>query len=375
MVLTQYAPVIGGTERQAQAVGEGLSQRGCEVAVLTQPAPGAAVEETINGVRVLRRLTAIPFGPLWGLTFLYSANRSLARLGKWADVIHCHEIYLHAAAAGRRRKSGGPPVVCQAVSSGPEGDLARMKRRKGGGRLMLWVRGADRVIATTSAIKKEFLEHGFSDEKITLLPNLVDTDRFAPSPEPPGDEWLFVGRLERLKGADQLLRALSQGGRKIKIAFAGDGPQRQELEELAGDLNLTGRVRFLGKAEDPCPLFARARGVILPSRAEGLSNVMLEALSCGKPVIATDVGGARDVLLAGRELPGGGLEPGYAWTPNGILARSCDPSDLAAALEAAESAPERFAQCGAGGREAMLSGFSKNAILDRLQALYASVAG
>ncbi len=374
MVLTQYAPIIGGMERQAQAVSEGLVQRGRQVTVLTQPVRGSAPEETINGIKVVRSLSAIPFGPLWGLSYLYSANRQLARFEKWADVIHCHEIYLHAAVAGRRRRDDSPPVICQAVSSGSEGDLARMSKRAGGARMMRWVRNSDRVIATASVIKQEFLEHGFSPERIALIPNLVDTDRFAPSDEPPEDEWLFVGRLERLKGADQLLRALDLCDRRIRIAFAGDGPQRAELERLARDLNLTQQVRFLGGIEDPYPLYAKAKGVILPSRTEGLSNVMLEALSCGKPVIATGVGGARDVLLADQKLDGGALEPGYAWTPNGILARSCEPADLAAALEAAEDNPDRLAQCGANGRETIVSRHGKKAILDQLQKLYADAA-
>ena len=374
MAITQYAPIVGGAERQAQAISEALVERGVEVAVLTQPARGAPQEETLGGVRVLRRLKAAPLGPLWGLTFMWSVHRELRRLEAWADVIHCHQVYLHAAVAARRRKAGGPPVVCKAVGSGPRGDLARLAGKRGGSILMRWARRLDRVIATSAAAHKEFLDRGFRPEQVARIPNLVDTERFRPAQAAAASpEWLFVGRLHPVKGADLLLKAFAGGGAlsQARLALVGAGPQAEELKTMACELGLADRVRFLGETPDPRPFYAQAKGVVLPSRSEGLSNVLLEALACGKPVIATDVGGTREVLEGAEPLDQGSLKArGFAWARHGILVRPSDPAALAVAIEAAEAQPQRSAQCAQAGRALMESNYSKDAVLDKLLKLY-----
>lgn len=374
MIITQYAPVIGGAERQAQAVGEALVRRGHTVTVLTQPQQDVPEEEHVEGVRVLRRLKATKLGPLWGLTYLHSAHRELNRLAPEADIIHCHQFYFYTAVAGRRRRKAGPPVVCKAVNTGLRSDIGRMSRRFGGDTLMRWSRNLDRVIATTGAIEREMLAHHFRHEQIVRIPNFVDTDLFKPSPESsPGQEWLYLGRLDSAKGPDLLLKAMARLGgeaRSAQLVMAGDGPMRHELEQRAQLMNLQSRVRFVNAAADPKPLLAQARGLILPSRAEGLSNVLLEALACGKPVIATDVGGTREVLEDDQPLPHGALNKGCAWTPHGLLVRPFDEEGLAIAIETAESAFDRMIECGKAAVGMVRRRFAKDLVLDKLENLY-----
>jgi glycosyltransferase involved in cell wall biosynthesis len=110
-----------------------------------------------------------------------------------------------------------------------------------------------------------------------------------------------IGRLSHEKGVDVLLRALGRLGRDHhdwRCLIAGEGPERPRLEELTMRLELGNRVTFLGQVDDVHELYAAADLIVLPSRSEGLPNVLLEALYASKSVIATAVGGVPEVVGA-----------------------------------------------------------------------------
>lgn len=115
---------------------------------------------------------------------------------------------------------------------------------------------------------------------------------------------LFVGRLVEDKNVASLLRAVAALPPltvPLVLLVAGDGPLRGELERQASELGLANRVRFLGERRDVGALFDAASFVVLPSHREGLSNVLLEAMACGCPVLASDVPGNREALRNGEE--------------------------------------------------------------------------
>lgn len=118
-------------------------------------------------------------------------------------------------------------------------------------------------------------------------------------------ELVAAGRLQPVKGYDLLLDALAQvQDRRLCLTLVGDGPERANLERQAEALGLAGRVRFAGMQANPYPFFRRAAAFVLSSRYEGFPNVVLEALACGAPVIATPLGGVKEVLhdLAGCQV-------------------------------------------------------------------------
>jgi glycosyltransferase involved in cell wall biosynthesis len=141
-----------------------------------------------------------------------------------------------------------------------------------------------------------------------------------------------VGRLSREKGVDVFLLACA-ALRRADVSFhavvVGDGPERASLQRLCGELNLDDRVRFAGAVPVSTALYRRFDLVVLPSRSEGLPNVLLEALAAGVRVVATSVGAVPEVLS------GSGA---------GVLAPPGDPAALAAgmaaALDADPAAPE-----------------------------------
>lgn len=109
---------------------------------------------------------------------------------------------------------------------------------------------------------------------------------------------LSMARLAADKGLEYLLKAatiLPRTEPRIHIVIAGDGPARPRLEQMAAELDVTDRVKFLGFREDVGDLLAASDLVVLPSLREGLSIALLEAMAAGKPIIATSIGSQREV--------------------------------------------------------------------------------
>lgn len=105
-----------------------------------------------------------------------------------------------------------------------------------------------------------------------------------------------AGRLVKEKGIDILLEALETLPESYRLAVAGDGPERQPLEHLAQQLGLKGRVHWLGRCDNMLKFYHAIDVFCMPSRQEGLPLALLEAQACGKPVIASDVGGIPDLI-------------------------------------------------------------------------------
>jgi glycosyltransferase involved in cell wall biosynthesis len=149
----------------------------------------------------------------------------------------------------------------------------------------------------------------------------------------------FVGRLQPEKGVDVLLQAATTVLAVVPQAsfvIIGDGPLLPTLEEQAGQLGLSSRVRFLGFRADVPRLLTQLSAVVIPSRNEGTPLVLLEAMSAGVPVVASAVGGIQDVLRQGKE---------------GLLVAPDDPAALADALCSLLLDPERMRSMGEAGRQ------------------------
>ncbi len=170
---------------------------------------------------------------------------------------------------------------------------------------------------------------------------------------------LFVGLLVRRKGVHVLLDALADPvlPSDLRLTVAGDGPERESLEQQARRLGLTDRVEFLGFRPDVSSLLADAHAFVLPSAMEQQPLVLIEALGAGKPIVATDVGGVREMV-------------GDA----GVVVPAGDPSALAAALQllvAGDSAEELGERAAARAR----SRFTVEHCRDEHIALYSHLLG
>ena len=115
---------------------------------------------------------------------------------------------------------------------------------------------------------------------------------------------VFVGRLERVKGLEYLLQAIEKVAQttQLRCVIVGDGSQRSYLEAAAKHLGLAETVHFVGEQANPYKYLSKATAFVLPSLSEGMPNVLLEAMACNCPIVATDIAGGvvRDILQDGR---------------------------------------------------------------------------
>ncbi len=190
------------------------------------------------------------------------------------------------------------------------------------------------VICVSHALKRSLVELGVEPDKVAVIPTGVDTERFAPRARDgarrqlglAGDRriLLFVGNLLRAKGLHELVEAFSALAARrpeLDLVLVGQGPERAWLDAQAARLGLAHRIRAVGAVDhEAVATWLNAADLFcLPSHREGLPNGVVEALACGLPVVATDVGGIPEAL-----------------TPdNGILVRPHSGSELASALQQA----------------------------------------
>ena len=210
----------------------------------------------------------------------------------------------------------------------------------------------------------------FPTEKLVVIPNGVDFSRFE-SAQPaeltkPGlpsgrRAILYVGRLERQKGLDWLLEeVMPRVFRELPehdLLLVGDGPQRQELQTLAEKQDLQSRVHFGGWRQDVPQILAAVDLLALPSRWEGMPNVVLEAMAAGKPVVATQAEGVTELL------------------GEGAAQQSCPAGDAAGFAERivrVANDPSLAAELGTNNQRRAAAEFSLAAMISRYEALYAS---
>lgn len=192
----------------------------------------------------------------------------------------------------------------------------------------LFLRRFDAVVAVSDLIGEEVRRAGIAPEKLTTIDNGIDLSSFeSAAPSLPGElgtqgRMLIgtVGRLVSQKGIRYFLMAAQQVLQKhpdLRFAVVGDGPDRSDLEQLAGKLGIAGSVFFTGSRADMPQVYASLDIFVLASLDEGMPMAVLEALASGRPVIATEVGAVAKLVVPGE---------------TGILLQPADTSGLAQAI-------------------------------------------
>jgi glycosyltransferase involved in cell wall biosynthesis len=285
-----------------------------------------------------------------------SVIRTFSRLHRVArqekpDLIH--STLIHANLLSQPLAWLGFPVVCSHVVTEPwRRNWQRVIERYTGSKAIF--------LANSHAVADTLVAGGLEGTRIRVLYYGVDTDHFRPAgPRADGlsgDEILLgIGRLERQKGFDDLIRAASELPSRPGVVIVGDGPLRDHLTDHASGIGV--RLTILPAVRDVAPYLRSVSVIVLPSLYEGLPNVLLEELATGCTVVATALPDHREVISNGT---------------NGLLV---PPSDVAALGQAIQSALEDDGSLGAAGRQAILTHFRSSTWLERRRLLYESIAG
>ncbi|MFJ6387420.1 glycosyltransferase [Streptomyces sp. NPDC091972] len=297
-VLHLTQPVDGGVARVVTDLARAQVAAGLHVTVACPDGPLAADLRAL-GADVRRWEATRSPGPA-----LVREVRRLARVVEEVrpDLVHAHSA--KAGLAGRIAVRGRIPTVFQPHAwsfeavGGVTAALALAWERRG-------ARWATRTVCVSEAERRTGQRAGIAG-RWSVIPNGIDTERFRPAAadtvrarllpgvDPAAPLVVCVGRLCRQKGQDVLLRAWDAVLHRVpeaRLVLVGDGPERDRLRERA-----PGSVLLAGPVADAVPWYRAADLVVLPSRWEGMALAPLEAMACGRPVVVTDVDGARESL-------------------------------------------------------------------------------
>ena len=225
--------------------------------------------------------------------------------------------------------------------------------------LSLTLRAADRIVSVSPAIGRRCVAHaGPAGRRLVVIPNGVDVPP-APASRRDGGAPLTVicvaNLYSPLKGHAVLLRAMALLGAGLRLRLVGDGDLRSELERLTDRLHLRDRVSFLGRRDDVGELLAESDVFVLPSFSEGCPMALLEAMMAGLPVVASGVGGVREVV---RD------------RVTGLLVPPGDPSALARVLETLAAEPALRDELGTAARREAAASFRADVTAKRYKELY-----
>jgi glycosyltransferase involved in cell wall biosynthesis len=336
MVVSLFPPYSGGTERQAHMLARGLSQKGHNICVLTRRHRSLPGYEEMDGIKVYRQIRTVDMRYFFGLSYVLSTLFFLCRFRKRYELIHCHQAHgLHTLVALMVKNVLHKKVIVKVASSGATSDFIRLKRSLLSHLHLRYLKHADRIISVCRESSEEILRSGFSKKTLAEIPNAVDIALFAPVVRASRDapRLTFVGRLSPEKGVDTLLAAtklLVTRGFDVRLHIAGRGPEEKRLKNQTFRENLGPSVVFQGETDNVGELLARTDIFVLPSFSEGLSGALLEAMASGLPVVATAVGGTKDVVVDHQN--GLLVPPGSADTMAKAIAELLDNEDLAARL-------------------------------------------
>jgi glycosyltransferase involved in cell wall biosynthesis len=380
MVISQFHPIIGGAEKQAQLLAKELIEKGIRVNIITgwwrfNTPP----KEMIDGVQVLRNFSCWGmFGikgirTLGALTYMMTLGFYLLTHRRAYDIIHVHQaLYPAFVSVLFGKELIHKPVLVKSASSGMTSDIKQLRRFPLGNlQLKYLLKNMDFLVALNKMSGEEFIEIGFPESQIVYIPNGV---KILPENKVSYGRVISVlatARLSEEKGIDVLLKAwaiVSQQEKTLKLIILGSGPLESELKRLSQSLAITDSVGFPGMVHNVSKYLKETDLFVLPSRTEGVSNALLEAMSHGIPSIATNVGGNGQALGMdeSKKIPLGG----FLLAKHGVLINPDDAKGLSEAILYLIREGKVREEMGRGGRAFVQENYSIDLIADRYIALY-----
>ena len=280
-------PIIGGKEKQAHLLARELKRQGLDVSAFSYEHNGNHTQ-IHDGIRVYRAKKSI-MAPLLFLWRLY-------RLGNEYKILHIHTPSRIGHILSFWGSLLGYKVVFKFPGQNLLEDLSPLAKWYWG----ITIRLADLLVVLEEKTLTTLISNWkVGQNKIFLASNGVEIQQLKTYLPSKTIKLLFVGRLVKGKGCSVLLKACKNLEEKHidwQLDIVGDGPQLANLQNLTQELKLIARTNFHGYQSDVLKYMADANLLILPSESEGMSNVLLEAMAIGLPILCTDVGSAGKLL-------------------------------------------------------------------------------
>jgi glycosyltransferase involved in cell wall biosynthesis len=343
----------GGTERQFVTMANALDREKFTVNLGCLKRKGPFLSE-VTGLEEFS-----PGGSLFRLQS-WRARLALSRFlrRKRITVAHSFDFYSNLMLIPAARLARVPVVV---GSHRQLGDLMTRNQFRAQNTMF---RLCDRIVCNSRSAADRLREAGIAERKLTVIPNGLPEELFAGVT---GDlardpREMRIGMISRMndpvKRHDLFLRAakrLAERFPQLRFILVGDGPLRGGLEALADQLGLRDRVVFLGDRRDVPAVLATLDISVLPSASESLSNVILESMAAGVPIVAANVGGNPELVQNGT---------------TGLLFPSGDEEQFSRAMETLVTQPELRKQFGICARQRARAEYTIPKIRDRYQELY-----
>jgi glycosyltransferase involved in cell wall biosynthesis len=359
----------GGSERQALQLTRLLHNSGRFDVRLASLSPEGVLRASIADLD-------LGDTPSFPLRSFYDANavKQLRSLVSWlkrsqASIIHTHDFYTNVFGMAAATLARLPVRIASMRETEGMRTEAQLKVQRIAYGL------AHHVVANSEAVRNKLIELGLSEAKVTVIYNGLDTKRLSWNSSRAEAQTaiglhgmrdkrfvtIVANMRHDVKDYPMFLRAAQRVRQAVPQAaflLAGEGELSASLQRQATELAIESDLFFLGRCENIAALLSLSDVCVLSSKAEGFSNSILEYMAAGKPVVATDVGGAREAIVEGD---------------TGFLVKSGDYAAMGDRIIELLHEPQRASAMGEKGRQVVDQKFSLAAQLERTEQLYAKL--
>ena len=314
-------PTYGGSGAVATELGIALARRGHEVHFITYAAPFRlrGYTERVYFHEVDTRVGRYPLFDHFPYTLALASKQHEVALREQLDVLHVHYAIPHATTAFLAREMLKPALPLKVITTLHGTDITLVGQEASFYTITQFsIERSDAVTAVSDYLRDEtYRAFGCVQCSITTIPNFVNLDEYRPAGAgepcsgiaPEGHKVItHISNFREVKRVKDVVRVFSRirHAMPATLLMIGDGPERDEAEREARDLDVAADVRFLGRLDSVAALLQASDLFLLPSQSESFGLAALEAMACGVPVVASRAGGLPEVIADGVS---GILEP------------------------------------------------------------------
>ncbi len=362
-------PTHGGSGVVASELAIGLAERGHEVHIVSYATPFR-----LQGFHPNLYMHEVDFATYPLLKYPPYALALATKLVDLAEsfkieLIHAHYAMPHATSAYLAKQIMRPQGI-KTVTTLHGTDITLVGADASFQKVIKFaIEESDGVTAVSRYLKQRTIEEFGIQREIRVIHNFIDPARPALNRDPglratfaPSGEKLLIhaSNFRPVKRTDDVVRIFARVQELIpaRLVLIGDGPELRKTQQLVNDLNLSDKVHFLGERDQLEPLLVCADLFLLPSEQESFGLTALEAMNCGVPVIATDVGGLPELVVHGE---------------TGFLFPIGETEEMAAAAAGLLHDHEKHQRFGTQARARAVQGFNANQIIPKYEAFYEEV--